>query len=215
MKKIVSVILIIYLFSYCNEAINNDPLIKRQTIVIGIRPYENFDRALIDTLQISIKQIYGFKTVVLPHVSMPVNAFVDSKSPRYRADTLIRVLKREKPDTIDFIIGLTDLDISTTKRDNEGNIKKPEYKYKDWGVFGLGFVSGPSCIVSTYRLKSDKSKFVDRFKKVCIHELGHNLGLKHCTYQENCVMSDANETIKTIDNEDLMLCKRCKSLIRH
>lgn len=44
-----------------------------------------------------------------------------------------------------------------------------------------------------------KAKYIERIKKICIHELGHNLGLKHCEFHEKCVMRDAAETIKTID----------------
>ncbi len=68
--------------------------------------------------------------------------------------------------------------------------------------------------MSTYRIKSaDSKKFISRFKKVCIHELGHNMGLKHCKDNANCVMRDAAETIKTVDQVDLKLCKDCKSKI--
>ncbi len=109
---------------------------------------------------------------------------------------------------------MTNKDISFTKKDKKGNIKQPEYKYKDWGIFGLAFVPGSSCIISTHRLKKNKSKFVERFNKVCIHELGHNLGLKHCKFHGKCVMRDAAETIKTVDHVDLILCDNCKQKIR-
>ena len=46
------------------------------------------------------------------------------KSPRYRADSILRILKREKPDSIDYLIGILNKDISTTKRDRKGNILK-------------------------------------------------------------------------------------------
>ena len=54
---------------------------------------------------------------------------------------------------------------------------------------------------------------IERFKKICIHELGHNLGLHHCENYDKCVMRDAAETIKTIDHVDLMLCDKCKNKI--
>ena len=80
-------------------------------------------------------------------------------------------------------------------------------------MFGLGYRPGPSCIVSTYRLKNtDQRKFIERLKKVAIHELGHNLGLDHCE-SELCVMRDAVETIKTIDRVDSRLCEQCRKRI--
>lgn len=120
-------------------------------------------------------------------------------------------MREEKPDSVDFIIGLTSKDISITKRDKRGNIKKPETKYADWGIFGLGFRPGPSCVVSIHRIQNpDKALFIERFKKICIHEIGHNMGLKHCDSDENCVMRDAAETIKTVDRVKLSLCTDCK-----
>lgn len=179
--------------------------------VIGIQPFGEFNKSLIDTVKNSIEQVYGIRVEILPNKPLPKFAFVNFKSPRYRADSIIRLLKREKPDSIDYVLGLTSKDISTTKRDKNREVKKPEYKYLDWGVFGLGFKPGPSCVVSTYRIKSkDHKKFIERFKKICIHELGHNMGLKHCDYSEKCVMRDAAETIKTVDQVDLKLCKECK-----
>ena len=54
--------------------------------------------------------------------------------------------------------------------------------------------------------------FFERIKKVCVHELGHNFGLPHCP-TITCVMEDAKETIKTIDNEELRLCEKCLAKI--
>ena len=191
-----------------------DKLLKRER-VIGIQTYGTFESDLIDSISSTISGIYGISVVIIKGEPLPQSAFVNIKSPRYRADSLIRIIRREKPDSIDYVLGLTESDISTTKRDKNGNIKKPESKYTDWGIFGLGFRPGASCIVSTFRLKKSVSreKFVERFKKVCVHEIGHNLGLEHCTSDEKCVMRDAAETIKTVDQVDLMLCSNCLSKI--
>jgi len=125
---------------------------------------------------------------------------------------LIRFLRKNIDRNYDFIIGLTDKDISTTKYSNTSTktIKEPTYKYADWGIFGLGFMPGKSCIVSTFRLK--EKNFRSRFIKICCHELGHNFGLPHCS-DKSCIMQDAAETIKTIDNVKLNLCNSCKKKI--
>ena len=205
----------IFAFIRCNEVNGEVEKVfsNKKTTTIGIQPLGNFNPSLIDTIKQTIKDVYGFEVIALEGINIPQEAYTNIKSPRYRADTLIRYLKRIKPDSIDYILGLTSKEISVTKKDKFGNIKQPEYKYKDWGIFGLAFVPGTSCIVSTFRLKSSKSKFIDRFTKVCIHELGHNLGLGHCENHEKCVMRDAAETIKTIDHVDLILCEKCKKEI--
>jgi len=184
-------------------------------MVIGIQPYGNVKQSLIDTVQQTIQQVYEFESVItLKHKPLPKSAFVTIKSPRYRADSIIKILKLEKPDTIDYIIGITTKDISTTKRDKHGEVLKPKSKYVDWGIFGLGYRPGPTCLLSTFRIKSEnRNKFIDRMKKVCMHEIGHNLGLKHCKTGPKCVMRDAAESIRTIDDVDLKLCLTCKSLI--
>ncbi len=181
---------------------------------VGIQPFGSFNKSLIDSIQNTINGIYGFRVVILPEEAMPKDAFVNIKVPRYRADWLIKYMKQNIPDSIDYIIGLTEFDISTSKKDGYGNTKEPASKYSDWGVFGLGYCPGPACIISTYRIKSsDKTLFIERIKKISIHELGHNLGLPHCD-SDNCVMQDANETIKTVDKENLKLCDKCRKKIQ-
>lgn len=181
---------------------------------IAIQPYASFSGALADSVSASIQRTFGCNVEILPSQAIPKNAFVNIKSPRYRADSIIDMLRRDMDPKFDHIIGLTALDISTTKRDVFGNVLKPASRYEDWGVFGLGFRPGESCVVSTFRLNTTDSKLLlERLKKVCNHELGHNLGLAHCTSGDKCVMKDAAETIKTVDYVDLVLCSDCQSKI--
>jgi len=180
---------------------------------IGIQVFEGFPSALVPQIQSSIHEAYGAKVYILPSQNLPKSAFVNVKSPRYRADTLLRFLKRNKADTIDYVIGLSHRDISTTKRDAFGQVKEPASKYQDWGVFGLGYRPGPSCMVSSYRLYREPSRlFYSRLEKVCIHEIGHNLGLAHCENPQ-CVMADAAEKLSTVDGVSKELCVDCRKEI--
>jgi archaemetzincin len=181
--------------------------------LIGLQPLDGFDKGLMDSISVSLKNTYGYRVVILQNQKLPMHAFIRIKTPRYRADSLLRFLLRIKPDSADFIMGLTKKDISTTKRDYKGHIKLPESKYLDWGIFGIGIRPGRSCVISSYRIYTkDYSKFIDRLTKVCVHEFGHNLGLKHCE-SKNCVMQDAAETIKTVDSVSIELCDLCKKQI--
>ena len=186
---------------------------KRENTKVAIQPFTGFPTELIDSVEFAIQRFYGFQTIRLEPIDIPENYFVQIKSPRYRADSIIRFLKENRPKGVDHIIGLTTKDISTTKRDKFRKIKQPESKYADWGVFGLGYRPGSSCVVSTYRIFSaDKVKNINRLQKVSLHELGHNLGIPHFP-DIDCFMRDANETIKTIDFVDVNLCAKCRSRI--
>ena len=206
--KPIFLLLVFLIIISCNQVSTN---VK----VIGIQSFGNVDKYLVDTIKQTIIDVYDFDNVViLKDKPLPKSAFIHVKSPGYRADSILKILKREMPDSIDYVIGITNKDISTTKRDDEGNILKPENKYTDWGIFGVGYRPGVSCVISTFRIQSaGKKKFITRLKKICMHEIGHNLGLKHCTYNDKCVMRDAAETIKTVDNIDLKLCNYCSSLL--
>ena len=178
--------------------------------LVGIQPYNDFPKDKTDTIAKVISEFYDLKTVILPEIQLPKNAFTQVKSARYRADSLIKIQRRTKVDSLDFVNGLTHQDISVTKKDNNGTIKSPAYKYADWGIMGLAYCPGNSCIVSTFRIQHPNPKtHFTRFKKVAVHEFGHNLGLPHCP-DKTCVMTDAVESVKTIDNAKLALCNNCK-----
>lgn len=189
---------------------------KRQTdsVTLGIQPYGEVNPAFLDSIASGLRQSYSCEVVLLHQLPLPDEAFVHIKNPRYRADSLLRDLVRNKPWYVDHVVGITNHDISTTKKNDLGEVKKPVYKYMDWGVYGLGYIDGPSCVVSTYRLgRTCETVFYERLKKIAIHEIGHNLGLNHCE-TPLCVMQDAAETITTIDGVGFDLCSDCQLLIK-
>ena len=181
--------------------------------IVGIQPYENISIAETKKIAQALDSFYGCKSIILPPIKHDKKSFISIKSPRYRADSIIRFQNRTIPSHVDYIVGVTNSDISTTKHDTKGNIEKPTWKYSDFGVMGLAYRPGNSAIISTFRLKHKNKKLAfTRFKKVTIHEFGHNLGLPHCP-NKKCVMTAAAEKISTIDNENLALCKSCKNKI--
>lgn len=194
-----------FIFLSCNKS--NE---ITQSTRVGLQPYKGFPKEKTDTLAKVISDFYRLKVVVLKEIDLPKTAFVNIKSPRYRADSIIRIQNRNRPDSLDFIVGLTNKDVSITKVNPDGSIKKPEWKYSDFGIMGLAYCPGKSAIISSFRLKTNDTKLhFSRLKKVTIHEFGHNLGLPHCA-NSHCVMTSANEKISTIDNEGMELCNDCK-----
>jgi archaemetzincin len=123
-----------------------------ESTLVAIQPFTGFSLEYADTVKLTVMEMYGVQAQVLDPIDIPQNAFVHIKSPRYRADTLIHYLKNDPLFAKhDHVIGLISKDISTTKYSDFKNkiIKEPINKYTDWGIFGLGFMPGKSCIVSS------------------------------------------------------------------
>lgn len=205
--------LILLFFNACQAPEGND----RKTIIsvfnppnkLAIQPLGDVPKANTDAVKAAIEQYYEIEVSVLPTKELPKHAFTQIKTPRYRADKILSWLKSNRPAEFTHQMAVTGKDISTTKRDPNGKVKKPESRYLDWGVFGLGYKPGCCSVISDYRLKNiDSHLSMERLKKVALHEFGHNLGLPHCA-DKKCVMQDAAESIRTIDNVQPVLCTSC------
>ena len=181
---------------------------------IAVQTLGVFPQKFKDSIAAAVHRYFGFEVVELPQIQIPERFFTNVKSPRYRADSIIALLRTDKPDSVDYVIGLTSADISVSKRDSQGNIRQPQARYADWGVFGFGYIGQAGCVVSTFRIyHKNLATVVLRMQKIALHEIGHNLGLAHCT-NNNCFMRDAAESIKTIDQVEINLCENCKSKIQ-
>jgi archaemetzincin len=178
---------------------------------VGIQPFGKINDNEVAKVKESIEEMYDFEVVILNRRKLPDMAYTEIRYPRYRADSLVDWISNHVPDTVDLVLGLTNKDISITKyKKGTMEIKEPAWQYRDFGIFGLGRVGGNACVVSSYRLHKDASSalFYKRLTRISCHEVGHVLGLHHCP-KPNCLMNDANETIKTIDRSTGNLCESC------
>jgi archaemetzincin len=180
-------------FCSCKSKDNSRGL-NTHNFIIDIQPY---DGVTVDQTQYVFaeqKKIYPF-VEIKRSILIPRSAYYPSRR-RYRADSLINILGNQA--IADHkIIGVTNLDISTTKN---GIV--------DWGVMGLGFCPGKACIVSTFRLSKNKTS--EQLFKVAIHEMGHTFGLPHCG-MKCCFMRDAEGGNPT--NEEKEFCTKCRSFL--
>ena len=164
---------------------------------VCVVPLGKYDKRVVAPVLRGIEQLYGVEAKRLAVYQLPKEAYYAPRK-RYRAEKLLTYLdKKVLPDSgCSRLIGLTSVDISTTKD-----------THKDWGIFGLAQIGGPSGVVSTFRLrrKASRRKLTIRAIKVVNHELGHALGSEHVV-GKGCLMEDGAGTIKTVDAETGTLC---------
>ncbi len=163
-------------------------------LIISIQPFSDISQDKVYYVVNELRKVYS-KIEVKQPISLPVYCKNYDKS-RYRADSLIRYLKNRTPEGY-LTIGLTTRDISTTKG-----------KDSDFGIMGLGYRPGNSCIASLFRLHGENR--LEKLYKVAIHELGHTNGLPHCPVK-TCLMRDAEG--KDHLNEEKEFCPSCKATL--
>ncbi|MEM2627707.1 MAG: archaemetzincin family Zn-dependent metalloprotease, partial [Ignisphaera sp.] len=76
-------------------------------------------------------------------------------------------------------------------------------------VFGLAIPATRTAAVFTYRLQmwTDFNNYIHRIKKEVVHELGHLIGLNHCSTSQ-CVMRFSNSVFE-VDEKKHLFCFKC------
>lgn len=163
---------------------------------LQIQPLGPVPNAEMELIARALAGTFEFRIERLPLASMPAEAYYLPRQ-RYRAELVTAALTRQ---TTARIIGVTALDISTTKG-----------AHADWGILGLGDIGGRACVISSFRCKkraASAGAAAIRLAKVAVHEVGHTLGLQHCP-TVGCLMEDASGSVLTVDRET-ELCSACR-----
>ncbi len=156
----------------------------------------------VELVRQALTELTGMETRLLPRADLPAAAFYPPRR-RYRAEKLLDFLDGRLPPDGARILGLTGVDISTTKG-----------RFADWGLLGLGRIGGASSVISEFRCRMRSPGPVitrARLAKVAVHETGHTLGLEHCPTR-GCLMEDAEGQVATCDRE-YDFCSRCRGLL--
>ncbi len=210
MKNYLKIVCLIFIFSSCKNDGNNIKNTKqpihakrsseRKEMIIHILPLGTVNASILDFIKKSIYNFYQIDCIIEPKQELTTDILAASKT-RYEASLILK-----KYNSTQNTLLITEKDIAYN------NSKK---KVKEWGIFGLGFRPGNTCVISTFRLKRkvSEAKFRERLQKVCIHEVGHNLGLPHCKNDSLCLMNDANGTVSQVDKERIFFCTNCKKQI--
>lgn len=129
-------------------------------------------------------------------IDAPAMAF-DSFRNQYHSTRILAGLEASpQVDLVEYVLGVVDLDLYV-----------PGMNF----VFGEARCPGRVAVISTYRLQPAGSDHLDLFEsrivKEAVHEIGHMLGLKHCS-KASCVMH-FSESIADTDRKKDRFCSEC------
>jgi len=141
--------------------------------------------------------VYQILEETLP---IPQQSF-DKKRKQFNSSLILNEIRTFEAKRGDFhrILGVVDVDIFSSGLNY---------------VFGEAYVSGTAGLISLWRLKpgfygennASQSLFL-RTLKEAVHELGHTLGLQHCS-RGLCVMHFSNSIFDT-DKKQSLFCGQC------
>jgi len=155
------------------------------------------DISLIDLSSFLSKK---FSLVVQPKSPLvnPSQAY-DSRRNQYHSTRMLVLLEHHLASVgADRILGITASDLFV-----------PGMNF----VFGEARCPGQAAVVSSFRLHQvdEEEQFEPRIRKEAVHEIGHMLGLQHCSNM-NCVMHFSKTLIDTDIKSD-NYCSECQTQI--
>ena len=169
---------------------------------IGILRVGQVDSHVMDRIQENLNMIFPKTTCALISETMPIpsEAFNNARQ-QYRSNIILSRVHSyaEKDKALDRVLGIVDVDIFV-----------PELNF----VFGEAECPGKVTLISLWRLRPEfygkapnKELFLERITKEAVHELGHSLGLRHCS-NPFCVMYFSNSIFET-DRKQSLFCNKC------
>jgi len=165
---------------------------------IDLQPVGEIEHDILLQLRGRLNKVFGCPVTVTNQITIPGEAFNPDRK-QYLSDIFVDILKtRKKVDA--YLLGITNVDLYTE---------------------GLNFVFGQADVVSgvsvislyllrqeNYGLPADRDLLIERAQKEAVHELGHNLGMGHCS-DGICVMHFSNSLIDT-DIKKPQFCSHCQ-----
>ena len=169
---------------------------------IVLIPIGTMNQNVADFLSLSLPEILNGSCRILEE-EIALESFYSSDRKQYHSTEILRQLLPFAKDKEQHVLGIIDEDLYI-----------PILTF----VFGEAQLGGRCALMSGHRLHQefyglpqDESLYMNRCEKEAVHELGHTLGLKHCSNFE-CVMRYSN-SVADIDIKRNVFCPSCSEVL--
>ena len=157
---------------------------------------------LVNDIQSGLNSVFvnADTTLMAETLPVPEEAYSDTRR-QYRSDIILGAVHSfgQECSSFERVLGIVDVDLFV-----------PRLNF----VFGEAEIAGRAAVISLWRLRPefygkgpDNQILVERGTKEALHELGHTLGLKHCS-NPFCVMYFSNSIFET-DRKQSLFCNKC------
>ncbi len=168
--------------------------------IITLVPVGSVERGLLESLSEGLAAHLRVACAIQPSNLSPEFAYNPLRA-QYHSSEILKRLLTGAPADCWKILGVTEADLYI-----------PILTF----VFGEAQLADHGAVVSSHRLHQqfyglpdDPALLHQRLLKEALHELGHTLGLRHCS-DYRCVMSPSH-AVETIDLKSAEFCEACST----
>lgn len=173
----------------------------RRILLVG---FGQIDKSVFQILGSELPKTFPYKVIFTATLPIPAEAYYRRRH-QYFSPIFIKKLKSVPHKPGDLILGIVDVDLFV-----------PGLNF----VFGQADPQSCAAIISLTRLrpsfyggKENSQLFARRVLTEAVHELGHTLGLPHCS-NRRCVMYFSNSLMDT-DIKGYKFCPQCQAKLKN